>query len=102
MPKYSEEFMDSVCDLFKEHCEQREYIIKTVCKNDKDAEKANRAFTDNALFKSGSIETAINLKMFASVHALLEIIQELKDDNKVLHDQIHDMNIIINKLLKEE
>lgn len=102
MPKYSEEFMDSVSDLFVKHCEQRDYAIDTICKHDKKIEKAINLFNEYAMNDSGSPESAINLKIFASVHALLEMIQELKDDNKVLHDQIHDMNIIINKLLKEE
>ena len=106
MPKPEElkpEFLAKVDELFTECCEHREYAIKTVCKHDEVADVSYKTFLNNALTDTeGCMETAINLKIFASVHSLLVLIQELKEDNELLHKQVHDMNIIINKLFKEE
>ena len=99
----SVEFLNKVDKLFDEHNKHRDYAIHTVCKHDEVAEKSYRIYRTNAITdKEGSLETAVDLKIFSSVHALLVLIQELKEDNELLHKQVHDMNIIINKLLKEE
>lgn len=106
MPKPEElkpEFLTKVDKLFEESCMHRDYAIRTVCKHDEVADVSYKTFLNNALTdREGSMETAINLKLFASVHSLLVLIQELKEDNELLHKQVHDMNIIINKLFKEE
>lgn len=106
MPKpdeLSNEFLNKVDDLFKECCMHRDYAIRTVCKHDEVADVSYKTYRNIALTDTeGSLETAVELKIFASVHSLLVLIQELKEDNELLHKQVHDLNIIINKLLKEE
>lgn len=106
MPKPEEltpEFLSKVDKLFTECCEHRDYAIRTVCKHDEVADVSYKTFINNSLSDTeGSLETAVSLKIFASVHSILVLIQELKEDNELLHKQVHDMNIIINKFLKEE
>lgn len=103
MTKKDKDYEDRLAITYNEFLDKFFECKQEVINNHEDIELSDKHFMHKTLIsKEANIEKAIDLNIFASSQSLLHLIQMLRDDNEVLHKQIHDMNIIINKLLQED